>query len=79
MVDITAWLESRLSCDREPLRPPWPRFERSSFVTDFVRLSGFDRKELKREMGLSNVFAKVYSTNYRLEKKFVNREVDSDF
>lgn len=42
MVDITAWLERRLSCDRDPRRPPGPRFDRSSFVTDLVRFNGFE-------------------------------------
>lgn len=47
MVDITAWLESKLSCDRDPRSPPGPRFDRSSLVTDLVRLSGFERFEKK--------------------------------
>jgi len=42
MVDMTAWLDSRLSCDREPLSPPDPRLVRSSLVTDLVRFKGLD-------------------------------------
>lgn len=56
MVDITAWLESSDSCEREPRRPPGPRFERSSFVTDLVRFSGlerFEKKLVKREPALA--------------------------
>lgn len=53
MVDMTAWLDNRLSCDLDPRRPPGPRFDRSSLVTDLVRLSGlerFEKKFVKREV-----------------------------
>lgn len=45
MVDMTAWLESRLSWEREPRKPPEPRLVRSSLVTDFVRFKGLDLEE----------------------------------
>jgi hypothetical protein len=45
MVDMTACVDSRLSCDREPRKPPGPRFDLSSLVTDLVRFSGFDRND----------------------------------
>lgn len=86
MVDITAWLDSNDSCDREPRSPPGPRFDRSNFVTDFVRFSGFDLKELNG-IELNSFFMdwisfggdilnEVGCTTYRFEKKFVNRDVD---
>lgn len=50
-IEVTAWPQSNDSCERQPRRPAAPApmpprcFWRSSFVTLFVRFSGFERNE----------------------------------
>ncbi len=82
IVDITAWLDNRLSCDRDPRRPPGPRFDRSNFVTDLVRFSGFDLQIKKIQSDdrhkKNNRNWKKWNHTDLFEKKFVNRDVECD-